>query len=126
LGYHLQTNNKASFLSLDFRLREFEPHERHAGAISDKERLNHYRGFVYAKGGIHDTEGTTEQNITTIDRFRCRTRYFADSGVIGSKEFVGRLYAVFKGHFSAKHEKKGKAISGLEGIYSLKRLYGEG
>jgi putative transposase len=123
LGYHLQTNNKASFLSLDFRLREFEPDENHSGVTSDKERLNHYRGFVHAKGGIHDSEKRTEQDITTIDRFRCRTRYFADSGVIGSRKFVGHLYAVFKGHFSAKHEKKGKPITGLEGIYSLKRLY---
>ena len=67
------------------------------------------------------TEGAVRR-----DRFHCRTGYFTDSGVIGSKEFVGRLYAVFKGHFSAKHKKEGKAISGLKGIYSLKRLYGEG
>ena len=120
LGYHLQTNNKDDFLSLDFGLREF-------GIKTPKERLNHYREFVHAKGGIDDTKDKTrESDITTIDRFRCRTRYFADSGIIGSKEFVGRLYTVFKGHFSSIHEKKGKAISGLQGVYSLKRLYGEG
>ncbi len=54
------------------------------------------------------------------------TRYFADSGIIGSKQFVRQFYGVFKGHFSSKHEKKPKAITGLGRTFSLKRLYGEG
>jgi hypothetical protein len=57
-----------------------------------------------------------------MDRFRYRTRYFTDSGIIGSKAFVDRVYRQFKDLFSSKHEKRPKVIRGLEGIYSLKRL----
>jgi hypothetical protein len=56
------------------------------------------------------------------DRFRYRTRYFTDSGIIGSKEFVAENYQRFKHLFYSKHEKKPKPIKGLEGVYSLKRL----
>ena len=47
-----------------------------------------------------------------LDRFRYRTRYFADSGIIGTKDFVSRVYQGFKNHFSSKHEKRPKAIQG--------------
>ena len=123
LGYHVQTKNKDALLSLDFGLKEF-------GVKTPEERLKFYRRFVYKKGGIERGEGKSQEeetlDITSVDRFRYRTRYFADSGIIGSKQFVRRFYGVFKGHFSSKHEKKPKAIGGLGRIFSLKRLYGEG
>lgn len=131
LGYHVQSDNEGRFLSLDFGLEEF-------GMKGAKERLRSYRQFVYEKGCINVSTGKQiRENIVEderekgfeigeVDRFRYRTRYFTDSGIIGSKAFVSRLYTTFKGHFSSKHEKKPKAIGGLGGIYSLKRLYGEG
>ena len=117
LGYHAQTNNKDEFLSLDFGLREF-------GVKDEKERLKYYRQFVYERGKIAgiDKEREKDFELNEIDRFRYRTRYFADSGIIGSKAFVGRLYRKFKTHFSSKHEKRPKTIKGLRGVYSLKRL----
>ena len=51
-----------------------------------------------------------------------RTRYFTDSGIIGTKAFVSRFYHIFKDHFSSKHEKRPIGIQGLAGVYSLKRL----
>ena len=54
--------------------------------------------------------------------FRYRTRYFTDSGIIGTKEFVSRVYQDFKGYFASTHEKRPKPVKGLEGVYSLKRL----
>jgi hypothetical protein len=36
------------------------------------------------------------------------------------------MYKQFKGYFASKHKKKPKPVGGLGGIYSLKRLYGEG
>ena len=67
-------------------------------------------------------ERKKEFEISRISRFRYRTRYFTDSGIIGSKEFVAQNYQRFKHLFYSKHEKKPKTIEGLEGIYSLKRL----
>ena len=41
--------------------------------------------------------------ISRIIRFRYRTRYFTDSGIIGSKEFVAENYQRFKHLFYSKH-----------------------
>ena len=71
---------------------------------------------------------TGEQNqnegldLTHVDRFRYRTRYFTDSGIIDTKEFVPKVYQDFKGYFASRHEKRPKPVQGLDGIYSLKRL----
>ncbi len=130
LGYHLQTHNKGHFLSTDFGFKEFN-------VKSPKERIRRYRRYVYEAGAINRPgkmqakviddkvvakERKKEFEISRISRFRYRTRYFTDSGIIGSKEFVSENYQRFKHLFYSKHEKKPKPIKGLEGMYSLKRL----
>ena len=50
------------------------------------------------------------------------TRYFADSGIIGTKEFVSENYRRFKDVFMSKREKMPRPVAGLDGVYSLKRL----
>ena len=117
LGYHVQAGNAERFLSMDFGLREF-------GVMNEKERLSYYRGFVYEKGGItrQGKERRTGIELKAVERFRYRTRYFTDSGIIGTRDFVQRVYRQFKDHFSSRHEKRPKDIRGLEGIFSLKRL----
>jgi REP element-mobilizing transposase RayT len=130
LGYHLQTQNKDQFLSTDFGLKEFN-------VKSQKERIRRYRRYVYEAGAINRIDKTQAKvinkkvvakerkkgfEISRISRFRYRTRYFTDSGIIGSKEFVSENYQRFKHLFYSKHEKKPKPIKGLDGIYSLKRL----
>ena len=117
LGYHVQRNNAEGFLSLDFGLREF-------AVKGERARLNYYRQFVYGKGGLTETgkERVRGIDLSEVERFRYRTRYFTDSGIIGTKVFVERIYQQFKGNFSSKHEKRPKLINGLEGVFSLKRL----
>ena len=104
LGYHIQTNNKDNFLSADFGLKEFY-------VKSEKERITRYRRYVYEAGAIGRPdkvqakviddkvvakERRKDFEISRIDRFRYRTRYFTDSGIIGSKEFVAENYQRFK------------------------------
>ena len=130
LGYHIQTENKDRFLSTDFGLKEFN-------VKSKKDRIRRYRRYVYEAGAIDRPDKMQAQvidakvvakerkkdfEISRISRFRHRTRYFTDSGIIGSKEFVAEHYQRFKHLFYSKHEKKPKPIKGLEGLYSLKRL----
>ena len=127
IGYHVQTNNKDGFLSLDFGLKEFN-------VLDADERLRLYRKFLYEKGsntaekGSQIAEKTVEKarkrdfKISQVDRFKYRTRYFSDSGIIGTKEFVAKNYQRFKHHFQSKNDKIPKLISGLDGVYSLKRL----
>ena len=94
------------------------------GVKKARERVIYYRRFVYEKGRVRgiEKERQKEFKLNEIDRFRYRTRYFTDSGIIGSKAFVDRVYQQFKGYFSSKHEKRPKVIQGLDGVYSLKRL----
>jgi len=60
--------------------------------------------------------------LSKASRLRYRTRYFTDSGIIGSKEFVSSHYERFKHLVISKHKKKPKPIRGLSGMYFLKRL----
>jgi putative transposase len=130
LGYHIQTGNKDNFLSLDFGLQEF-------GIMDAMERLRGYRRYVYEAGAVDrsefgqrkvigemvmEKERKKEFKINKVDRFRFKTRYFTDSGIIGTKEFVATNYHRFKDIFMSKREKIPKAVTGLDGIYSLKRL----
>ncbi len=130
LGYHAQTGNKDGFLSTDFGFQDME-------GVDEKERFRRYRRFVYEAGAISKSGGKNRKTIesgivskerakdfkeTRIDRFRNRTRYFTDSGIIGTKSFVSEYYQRFKHMFQSVHEKKPKPVKGLDGVYSLKRL----
>lgn len=117
IGYHIQRENEDHFLSLDFGLAEF-------GHKDPSERLHYYRRYLYEKGGIVDLEKEQKREfkLNEFDRFRHKTRYFIDSGIIGSKEFVDQMYQRFKHHFISKKEKRPKKIKGLDEIYSLKNL----
>jgi len=130
LGYLSQTGNKDNFLAFDFGVGEF--------GVKDKvERLRRYRKYVFEAGAIKhpekkyakvidqkvfQEEQEKDFEITRYHRFCNRTRYFTDSGIIGTKEFVSTNYNRFKHLFKPKHKKKPKPIKGLEGMFSLKRL----
>jgi putative transposase len=130
IGYHVQTENKDQFLSTDFGLKEFS-------VKSKKERIRRYRRYVYEAGALNrpdkmqarviDDKIITKQRkkefeISRINRFRYRTRFFTDSGIIGTKEFVSANYGRFKHLFMSQKDKIPKPVKGLEGIFSLKRL----
>jgi REP element-mobilizing transposase RayT len=130
LGYHIQQDNMDRFLSLDFGLVEF-------GVLDEKERLRRYRRHVYEAGAVSppnksaagvideailEKERANEFNVDRIRRFQYRTRYFTDSGIIGTKAFVAENYQRFKQLFHSKHEKTPKPVTGINGLYSLKRL----
>ncbi len=111
LGCHVQTGNKDNFLSMDLGLKVYEN-------LSDTRRLARYMQFVYEKAGLKQ-----EQNSNEISkRFLFRTRYFTDSAVIGTKEFVSSCFRRFRDYFTCRREKRPVPISGLLGVYSLKRL----
>ena len=96
--------------------------KRHVGFYDD-ERIRRYRWYVYEAGSINQPakgqvkviedkvlakERSKEFELSKSNRFRYRTRYFTDSGIIGSKEFVSTNYQRFKNLFSSKHKKKRK------------------
>ena len=113
IGYHAQTTNKGEFLSTDFGLSSY-------GGMSETEKLTDYREFLYEKGAIETVNGMSineavikkerdkDYKLTSVDRFRFKTRYFTDSGIIGTKSFVSHYYEVFKGCFNTRNEKSQK------------------
>ena len=72
---------------------------------SEKERIRRYRRYVCEAGAVNrpekgktkvigdrilEKERNREFELSRSDRFRYRTRYFTDSGVIGSKNLFQR------------------------------------
>jgi putative transposase len=136
MGNHFHILVRVIPESTDFGLREFNPPADKCHK-SIKERIRRYRRYVYEAGSLNQSakgsvkaiedkviekERSKEFELSKTDRFRYRTRYFTDSGIIGSKEFISTNYQRFKNLFKSKHEKKPKPVKGLDGIYSLKRL----
>ncbi len=127
LGYHVQTGNKENFLSLDYGLVEF-------GERNETERMRLYRKFVYETGAIDLDKGRQikenivqkerdkDYKVTRTDRFKGRTRYFCDSGIIGTREFVRAGFQHFKHYFSTAKDRSPIRVSGFDRIYALKRL----
>jgi putative transposase len=127
LAYHVQTGNKDDFLSLDFGLATFSEGDA-------TTRLQYYRRYVYENGAqpalkgapldpqLVDQEAKKGFVLPPVDRLLYRTRYFTDSGVIGTKAFVSRCSTLFETHFSSRHTKRPRPIAGLPGVYALKRL----
>jgi len=104
---------------------------------SEKDRVRLYRKYIYETGAIQTLDRRFVKSIdekiivkerkkgfevTRTDRFLYRTRYFTDSGIIGTMEFVTNNYRRFKDVFMSKRQKIPKHVAGLNGIYSLKRL----
>jgi hypothetical protein len=127
MGYHVQQNNKFNLLSLDFGLRDH-------GYKRNCEKFDDYRRYVYEISLELETKGSGIKKkivkkekkrgfkLTKSDRLLYRTRYFTDSGIIGSKEFVKINCIRFKHMFQSSREKKPRKIKGFESMYSLREL----
>ncbi|WP_217640388.1 transposase [Desulfoluna spongiiphila] len=127
IGYHAQTGNTDGFLSSDLgtlgfgvddalmQFRTYREYLYHVGAIEKRGKANISKKVL-------DEEIAAGFEMTRVRRFRYRTRYFTDSGVIGSRAFVEASYETFRDHFQTTRDKIPKRVTGIEGMYSLKRL----
>ena len=127
LGHHLRTSHSDELLSVDFGLREW-------AKLKPREIVRRYREFVYETGAVDVGKGAVieerivrrerrrKYRISRVDRFRHRTRYFTDAGIIGSKEFVGEVFDRIKHLLASKNERRFTPVDGLDGVYSMKRL----
>ncbi len=127
LGYHAQTGNKENLLSIDFGMKEWNE-------FNPKEIVRKYRQFVYETGAVDAGKGKVIDKkivvkarkkgykISRAERFRYRCRYFTDSGIIGGKDFVQEVFDQVKHLLGSKDERKFTSVSGVDGVYSMKRL----
>ncbi len=122
IGYHAQYGNADNLLSVDFGLADWDIHE-------SAERLVIYRRFLYETGALESAKGPSIETdvverarangyeYTRRDRFALRTRWYTDSGAIGSKEFVSNILR----RFAQNKDRSPQEIEGLE-FFSMKRL----
>jgi len=127
LGYHVQQGNSCGFLSLDFGLSA-------SAETDDEERLRRYRQYVYEIGELETGHGVRlapeiaekergrGYKMSRKDRLMYRSRYFTDSAVIGTREFVQESFQRFRSALNIKSDRQPKPVTGLDGMYSLKRL----
>ena len=125
LGYHMGSGNQDRFLSID--ISEFSEH--------NESPLAAYRRYVYEAGSVEhpeskrpipkailQAEGKGDYRVSQALLFRYRSRYFTESVVLGSKEFVREVYGDLRTFLKTKQDQDPTRINGLEGLYSLKRL----
>ena len=147
LGYLVQTGNRHNLVNLDLGLKEWNE-------LDPKEIIRKYRQFVYETGAVgrrsqrsevrgQEVGGRSQEGgkkgidmkivererkknyrLSRIDVFRHRCRYFSDSGIIGSKEFVSEVFDGVKHLLASKNERRFTPVGGVEGVYSMKRLGG--
>jgi len=98
------------------------------------EIIRKYRQFVYETGAVNTGKGKPmDQKIVARERkknfemkrfelFCYRTKYFSDAGILGSKEFVQEVFDQVKYLLKSKDERKFIALTGADGVYSIKRL----
>ncbi|SDB52374.1 REP element-mobilizing transposase RayT [Desulfonatronum thiosulfatophilum] len=131
LGYLVQTGNRDGLLDLDLGLKEWNE-------FDPKEIVRKYRQFVYETGAMDAGKGKQLDpelvkrerkkgyRLSRADVFRHRCRYFTDSGIIGSKEFVAEVFDGVKHLLNSKDERRFTPVGGVYGVYSMKRLGGDG
>ena len=124
ISYHI-AGNEGDFLSVDFG--QWDKKDKN-------ERLRLYRKFLYENGAISKNRGGAipiamlkkekgkKYKLNATDRLRYKTRYFADGGIIGSMEFVQAGFNKFKHLLKSKNNRKMQPITGLNGVYSMKKL----
>ncbi len=61
--------------------------------------------------------------LSQADYLRCRVRYFTDGGVIGTKDFVERVFEATRERFSAGRQSGSRRLRGLELEKKPERLY---
>ncbi len=101
--------------------------------LSTDEQLRRYRQFVYEVGALPTDKGgridgkvaakEEARNYTkpSVDRFMSRSRYFTDSVIIGSRDFVRTHWRRWCSE-EDNPEKNPVAVRGLVEVYSLRRL----
>jgi len=127
LGHLIQTGNRDALISLDLGLPEWN---------DDKptEVIRLYRRFVYETGAMDTGKGkpmdesvvkrekAKDFRLTRTELFVRRCRYFTDSGIIGSRDFVAEAFRNVRHLLKSKDTRRFTRVGGIDGVYSMKKL----
>jgi len=126
-GYLVQTGNRDNLVSLDLGLPEWNEGET-------ADIMRRYRKFIYETGALDTGKGkpldpavvkkekAKKFRISRAELFAHRCRYFTDSGIIGSKEFVDKAFQEMRHLLKSKDMRRFTPVGGIRGVYSMKKL----
>ncbi len=125
LGYQTGSGNKDAFLSLDlseFSHQEEPPHAAYRRYVYEVGSIAYPDGKRSIPKSISEREGRDGYRVSRVLIFRYRSRYFTESVVLGSKEFVRGVYGKLQSFMKTKQDRDPFKVQGIEGLYSLRRL----
>ena len=138
LFHHNARKNKGNWLSLDYAT----PHGQYKDLTSNPLRLRFYRQYMYTRGSqdswkLIGGEARAQGKIpvarykkaagkkftyTFKERFLQHSRYFSDSVIIGSREFVRAIHVQVKPLLLEKRKRQYPAMKGYGGLCSMRDL----
>jgi REP element-mobilizing transposase RayT len=139
--YHVIRKNGGNWLSLDYA-NPFEDNNFNS-AKTNKEKLIFYRKYMYQTGiephykdygdddaflqgalsdKIFDDAESKDFKYSFKEKFMHQCRYFSDSLIVGSYEFVKSVHGLHKSKLAEKRKRRFSKINGYENIYSMRNL----
>lgn len=127
IGYLIQNIDEEKLIRIEMWMNEWKN-------ISRDEIIKKYKEFIYETGAMDvDVNNISESEITKRKRikndpliraitFSRRCRYFTNSGVLGSHDFVKKVFDKVKHTLQSKDTRKFVALYGVQDVYSMKRL----
>ena len=125
LGYHMGSDNKDRFLSFDiseFSDQNASPLEAYRRYVYEVGSVEHSKGKRPIPRSVLEAAGKGDYRVSRALLFRYRSRYFTESVVLGSKDFVQEVYSNLRTFLKTKQDRDPTRIKGLDGLYSMKRL----
>jgi len=140
--YHVVGKNKYKWLSLNYANPYDDVHNPINKQHSNNEKLIFYRKYMYQMGNeqhykkygefvqverkipdkiFEDVENNNFQ-YTFKEQFMHRCRYFSDSLIIGSHDFVKFMHAQYKNKLFEKRIRRFPKMKGFNTIYSMREL----
>ena len=73
-------------------------------------------------GSVVKREKAKDFRLTRTELLVRRCRYFTDSGIIGSREFVADAFRNMHHLLKSKDTRRFTRVGGIDGVYSMKKL----
>ncbi len=127
IGYIMQHGSENNLIRSDLWMDEWKN-------LSQYETVSMYKKFIYDTGAMSvDLSNISESDLSKRKRvkgdhivraatFSRRCRYFTDSGVFGSHDFVKEIFERVKHSLGSKDTRRFSLVHGVGDVYSMRRL----
>lgn len=127
LGYLTQNGSENNLIRTDLWMDDWKN-------LSQDGTVSKYKEFIYETGAMSiDLSSISDSELTKRKRvkgdplvraatFSRRCRYFTDSGVLGSHDFVKEMFERVKHSLGSKDTRRFSLVHGVCDLYSMRRL----